>query len=76
MWAFFVGRISMSKYKGVKFDGNTGQYTSRIKHKGKSHHLGYWETEERAVEERNKFIKLWGMPHDIQIVRKRTGIWG
>lgn len=60
-WKFPKRINKTSKYRGVYLHRNSGRWIAYVKHKGENHHIGYFDDEDKAAEERDKLaIKLHG----------------
>ena len=55
-----------SKYVGVNWSITNNAWFSRISYEGKHIFLGYFTTQEEALNARNSYIKASNLPHKIQ----------
>lgn len=55
-----------SKYTGINWSITNNAWSCRLTYKGKTHHLGYFDTQEEAIKVRDQFILDNNLPHKIQ----------
>ena len=65
---------ALSNYKGVTFDRRYNKYRAQIKANGKSRHIGYYDTEEKAAQAYNraaqKFFGEYAYLNEIEDVTR------